>query len=247
MIKRLKQNQVFPHIISIFLLIFFSVILVNYVNLDDLKEKVSLLSDTNSFWGMILFITGVILLYIFLFPSTVLGAASGVIFEFWYGVLIYSVACFVASILIFLLVRFLLKDKTQRLIEKKKQLKDVQLLAEKEGVRFLFFIRFLPIHATFINSLLAVSIIKPSKFLLSCLFLIPEWIFHVYIGYVASITSRNAIQSGLSFEDYFRIILLIISISAIVYLGWIAQKIIRQSKIKSGNEITPIINAVKEG
>ena len=247
MIKRLKQNQVFPHIISIFLLIFFSVILVNYVNLDDLKEKVSLLSDTNSFWGMILFITGVILLYIFLFPSTVLGAASGVIFEFWYGVLIYSVACFVASILIFLLVRFLLKDKTQSIIEKKKQLKNVQSLAEKEGLRFLFFIRFLPIHATFINSLLAVSIIKPSKFLLSCLFLIPEWIFHVYIGYVASITSRNAIQSGLSFEDYFRIILLIISISAIVYLGWIAQKIIRQSKIKSGNEITPIINAVKEG
>lgn len=247
MIKRLKQNQVFPHIISIVLLIFFSVILVNYVNLDDLKERVSLLSDTNSFWGMILFITGVIVLYIFLFPSTVLGAASGVIFEFWYGVLVYSAACFLASILIFLLVRFLLKDKTQRLIEKKKQLKDVQLLAEKEGVRFLFFIRFLPVHATFINSLFAVSIIKPSKFLLSCLFLIPEWIFHVYIGYVASITSQNAIQSGLSFEDYFRIILLIISISAIVYLGWIAQKIIRKSKIKSGNEITPIINAVKEG
>jgi uncharacterized membrane protein YdjX (TVP38/TMEM64 family) len=247
MIKRLKQNQVLPHIISIVLLIFFSVILVNYVNLDDLKEKVSLLSDTNSFWGMILFITGVIILYIFLFPSTVLGAASGVIFEFWYGALVYSAACFLASILIFLLVRFLLKDKTQRLIENKQQLKDVQSLAEKEGVRFLFFIRFLPVHATFINSLLAVSIIKPSKFLLSCLFLIPEWIFHVYIGYVASITSHNAIQRGLSFEDYFRITLLIISISAIVYLGWIAQKIIRQSKIKSDNEITPIINAVKEG
>jgi uncharacterized membrane protein YdjX (TVP38/TMEM64 family) len=139
----------------------------------------------------------------------------------------------------------LFKEKTQRFILKKKQLSDVQLLAEKEGLRFIFFIRFLPVHATFINSLFAVSTIKSSKFLLSCLFLIPEWMLHVYIGHVASITSINVIQHGLSIEDYIRIILLLISISSIIYLGWLAQKVIKQSKIKSGKNTAAIIDTIK--
>ena len=246
MIKGLKQNQVFPQILSIVLLIFFSIILVNLLDLDNLKEETYLLTETDSIGGTLIYLIVTGILYIFLFPSTVLGAASGVIFEFWYGVAIYSSACFSASILIFLLTRSLLRERIQRLIKKKKQLADVQSLVEKEGIRFLFFIRFLPVHATFINLLLAVSTVKPSKFLISCLFLIPEWIFHVYIGYVTSITSRNATQYGLSMEDYFRIILLLISVSAIVYLGWIAQKIIRQSKIRTKHEAKPVINTLKE-
>jgi uncharacterized membrane protein len=90
-----------------------------------------------------------------------------------------------------------------------------------------------------------VSVIRPSKYFLSCLFLIPEWILHVYIGYVATITSHNLIQQEFSIEDYVRIILLIISISAIVYLGWMAQKVIKQSKINSSDEATTIINTIK--
>ena len=85
MIKRLKQNQVLPQLVSVVLLIFFSVVLVNLVNLDYLKEKAFLLLNSDGFWGLILFTTGIILLYVFLFPSTVLGAASGVIFGFWFG------------------------------------------------------------------------------------------------------------------------------------------------------------------
>jgi uncharacterized membrane protein YdjX (TVP38/TMEM64 family) len=233
MLRKLKQSQILPQLISIILVIFFSVVLVNIINLAGLKETAILLIATEGILGIPIFFASNALLYIFLIPSTVLGAASGVIFGFWVGLLIYSASCFVASILIFLLIRFLFKDKTQQLISKKKRLREIQSLAEKEGLRFLFFIRFLPVHATFINSLFAVSRVKPSKFLLSCLFLIPEWILHVYIGYVASITSQHVIEQGLSIEDYFRITLLVISISAIVYLGWMAQKVIKKSKANS--------------
>ncbi len=233
MFKKLKQNQVFPQIVSIALVIFFSVILINLIDLRALNEKAVALMEADSIWGIPLFFSGNVFLYVLLVPSTVLGAASGVVFGFWAGVLFYATSCFTASLLIFLLIRYLFKDKTQRFIFKKKQLSDIQSLAEKEGLRFIFFIRFLPVHATFINSLFAVSTIKPSKFLISCLFLIPEWFLHVYIGYVASITSRNVIQHGLSVEDYIRIILLFVSISAIVYLGWLAQKVIKRSKVKS--------------
>jgi uncharacterized membrane protein YdjX (TVP38/TMEM64 family) len=246
MFKKLKQNQVFPQIVSIALVIFFSVILINLIDLTALKEKSVVLMENESIWGIPLFFSGNVLLYVLLVPSTVLGASSGVVFGFWNGVLFYASSCFTASLLIFLLIRYLFKDKTQRFILKKKQLTDIQSLAEKEGLRFIFFIRFLPVHATFINSLFAVSTIKPSKFILSCLFLIPEWILHVYIGYVASITSRNVIQQGLSVEDYIRIILLLVSISAIVYLGWLAQKVIKQSKVKSNKVAAETINTIKE-
>ena len=84
-----------------------------------------------------------------------------------------------------------------------------------------------------------------SKFLITCLFLIPEWILHVYIGYVASLTTQNAIQQGLQIEDYYRIISLIISIIVIIYLGWMAQKFIRNSKTQIGSENLSIINQKK--
>jgi uncharacterized membrane protein YdjX (TVP38/TMEM64 family) len=245
MIKIVKQNHILSQLLSIALIIFFSVVLINLINITELKEKSALLIEADSYLGIPLFFILNLILYILLVPSTVLGATSGVFFGLWTGIVIYSVACFAASILTFFVVRYLFKDKVQQMIKNKGRLLEVQSLAEKEGIRLLFFIRFLPVHATFINALFSVSSISKSKFLISCLFLLPEWILHVYIGYVASLTTQNAMQQGLLLEDYYRIISLIISIIAITYLGWMAQKVIRKSKSQNGNENLTIINQTK--
>lgn len=245
MIKMLRQNQVLPQLVSIGLIIFFCVVLINLININELREKATLLIDADSFWGISVFFAVNLVLYILLVPSTVLGAASGAIFGFWTGIIFYSASCFIASILTFAVVKFIFEDKIQQLIKKKSKLIEVQSLVEKEGIKLFFFVRFLPVHATIINALFSVSSISVSKFLITCLFLIPEWILHVYIGYVASLTTQNAIQQGLQIEDYYRIISLIISIIVIIYLGWIAQKFIRKSKTQIGSENLSVINQKK--
>ncbi len=245
MILKLKQNQLLLQLASIALIIFFSVILINFINISELKYNAALYVETDGVLGIVIYFVVNAVLYIMLIPSTVLGAASGVIFGFWHGIIFYSASCFSASLVTFLCVRFFLKDKTQQLVHRKSRLLEIQSLVQKEGLRFLFFIRFLPVHATFVNSLLSVSTVKPSKFLLSCVFLLPEWILHVYIGYVTTVTTQNFIEQGFGIEDYFRVISLIVSIVAILYLGWMAQKVFIQSNpdLKKGKK--SIANSVK--
>jgi uncharacterized membrane protein YdjX (TVP38/TMEM64 family) len=245
MIKNSKNYQIVSQLVSIALIIFFSIILINLIDIPELREIASLLLEADNFWGIPLFFAGNIVLYVLLVPSTVLGAASGVIFGLWTGIVIYSASCFTSSILTFLVLRFLFKHKAQQLIKKKNKMIELQSLAEKEGLRLLFFIRFLPVHATIINALLSVSSVNVSKFFITCLFLIPEWTLHVYIGYVASLTTQNAIQQGLMIEDYYRIISLIISIIAITYLGWMAQKVIRKPKATTETKDLAIIKQEK--
>jgi uncharacterized membrane protein YdjX (TVP38/TMEM64 family) len=244
-IKRLFQNQLFPPLVSIALIIFFSVVLINLTDFAELEEKAAQLIDTNGVLGMPLFLAGSAALYILLFPSTVLGAASGVIFGFWFGILVYSVSCLIASFITFLVVRFFFRNKAQKMILNRNRLAQIQSIADSEGIKFLFFLRFLPVHATIVNSLLALSLIKPSKFLLSCIFLVPEWILHVYIGYVTSVTTMNAIQQGLGPTDYFRIVSLIISIIAIVYLASLAQKALRKSGVNMNKDSSTELNMIK--
>ena len=113
-----------------------------------------------AFGEYLLFFAVNLVLYILLVPSTVLGAASGAIFGFWTGIIFYSASCFIASILTFTVVKFVFEDKIQRLIKKKSKLVEVQSLAEKEGIKLFFFVRFLPVHATIINALFSVSSIE---------------------------------------------------------------------------------------
>ena len=95
MIKRLKQNQVLPQLVSVVLLIFFSVVLVNLVNLDYLKEKAFLLLDSDGFWGLILFTTGIILLYVLLFLLAWIGADWATRFQYGVmGILALALASF---------------------------------------------------------------------------------------------------------------------------------------------------------
>jgi uncharacterized membrane protein YdjX (TVP38/TMEM64 family) len=241
LIEKLKNNTILPQLVSIALVIFFSVILINAVDLIELKAYAETITKSYGAFGTLIYILINAVLYIFLLPSTVLGASSGVVFGFINGTIVYSISCLAASVFIFYMSRFLFREKIQNLIKRKPHLAEAQNLIENEGIRFLFLIRFLPVHATFINLIFAVSKIKPSKFLLSCLFLLPEWILHVYIGYVASLAAQNAMQQGLILEDYYRIFSLIISIIAITYFAWLAQKIIKKSKSKISSNEKPVV------
>jgi len=230
----LKRNKnIMVQILSVVLLFFFSVVLINWIDPNTFRNQFGDMVSKNSDWGWLVFILVAAFLYAFFIPSTLLGATSGVLFGFVEGSIIYVTACFLSSLVVFVLVRNLLRNRIQEKIKSNEHLSEIQSVIENKGLRLLFLIRYVPVHVTFINLLLGISRIKPRRFLTSCFFLLPEWILHVYIGYVAYSTSQVILKEGIAVEDIFRIGSLILSIGVIMYLSWIAQKVVKQSRQKS--------------
>lgn len=216
-------------LLSVVLLIFFSIVLVNALNFDSFHENYEYIISRFGLWSLfiILFITAI--LYSAAIPSTVLGAASGAALGFILGTLVYISASFIGSLLVYMISRTILQNQLHKRIRKNKYLGKMESVMEKEGIRFLFMIRFIPVHASFVNAFFGISGIKPRKFLISCLFLLPELILHVYTGYCA--VSIGTMQfRDLELPDIARIVSLVIAIGAIIYLGWIAGKVQKEIK-----------------
>jgi uncharacterized membrane protein YdjX (TVP38/TMEM64 family) len=229
LVKRFVEKKSFLlQLIPIILIFFFSVILVNTINIEFIKEKFSPLIN-NPFQGELgLYILINALLYLFLFPSTVLGASTGILFGFFYGSIVYIVSCLISSIAAFFLSRYFLKPYIQKQIALKGY-SGVPNIIEKEGFKFLFLIRYLPVHVTFINALFGSTRISTRNFFITCVFILPEWLIQVYTGYMA--TSIKTM--GNNSPDIFRIISFVISILAVLYLNRIAFKVIKENKLKN--------------
>jgi len=217
-------------VLSIVLLFFFGVVLVNALDLDSIGGSVEGLLGPHRGWSTILFILITAVLYTLVFPSTVLGAASGVSFGIVQGCAVFITATLMASVLVYALARTLLRRPLQGLVRKSEFLQSVEKVIEGEGVRFLFLIRYAPVHATFVSALLGMAGISPRGFFLSCLVLLPEWVLHVYVGYVAASTPALTGTSQWEVADLVRIASMVIAIVAVSYLGWVARKAIERAK-----------------
>lgn len=210
-------------IISIFLLLFFSVVLVNALNFDSIQKNEEWIISRYGVWSLFLLLFITAILYSAAIPSTVLGAASGAALGFFQGILVYISASLISSVLVYYISRTIRLEKLLSRIRKNEYFRRMENVIDKEGLRFLFFIRFIPVHASFVNAFFGISGIKPRKFLISCIFLLPELILHVYTGYCAA--SVAMIEGGAwGLADIARVASLIIAIGAIVYLGWLAEK-----------------------
>ena len=218
------KNNAVREILSVVLIIFFSVVLVNALDFKSIQNSLEYLSSQYGLWALFIILLITALFYSAAVPSTVLGAASGAALGFSQGFLLYTAAVFTGSLFVYLISRTVLKDPLLRRIRKNKYLGQLEKVIEKEGLAFLFFIRFVPVHATFANTFFGVAGISPRKFLLSCLFLIPELLLHVYTGYCA--VSLSTVQNtGWNIADTAKVVSLVLAIGAFIYIGRIAGKV----------------------
>ena len=218
-------SQVF----SIILLLFFTVVLVNALDFELIQKNEQIFINRFGASSVFIYLFIIVILYSFAFPSTVLGATSGATLGILPGIVVYVSASFLSSVIVYAVSRTILRSSIHKLIKKNEFLSNLEKVIDKEGFRFLFLVRFVPVHATFISALYGIVDIKPSRFLISCLFLLPELFFHVYVGYVAA-TMLSLVQSQQwDIADIIRIVTLFIAIVTVVYLGWIARKAIQKS------------------
>lgn len=227
-----RRAGIGSQLILIILLFFFSVVLVNIVDFNSIKQSETTMINRLGEWSLLIFIFITAILYAGAFPSAILGAASGAVLGILNGVFIYIPAAFIASIVIYYISRIFLQNKLHKLVKKNKLLTNLEKIADKEGLHFLLILRYLPVHPTFISAFFGIVKIKPGRFLISLLFLLPELILQVYIGYVAVSMPGLLSEQSWGFADFMKIFSLVIAIASVIYLGWIARKTIQKTKVQ---------------
>ena len=228
--KRLSwKTGIGLQVLSIILLLFFTVVLVNALDFKFIQKNEQIFINRFGASSVFIYLFITVILYTFAFPSTVLGATSGAVLGILPGIVVYVSASFISSAIVYAVSRTVLRNPIHRLIKKNQFLSNLESVIDKEGFRFLFLVRFVPVHATFVSALYGIVGIKPGRFLISCLFLLPELIFHVYVGYVAGTMPSLVQNQQWEIADIVRIVTLIVAVVTVIYLGWIARKAIQGS------------------
>jgi uncharacterized membrane protein YdjX (TVP38/TMEM64 family) len=147
------------------------------------KDALVGLADAHPIWSRITFLVAYLILGLFGLPgSTVLNLTSGLLFDFWGGLLLVILASTLASSLAFFSFRYLFRGFVEAKVRGHFPRLEEDL--QREGAYFVFAMRLFPvIPYSFTNLVLAVS---PVSFLLylgvSLLALLPRYLLYVYAG-----------------------------------------------------------------
>jgi len=153
----------------IFVALFFSLDIAQYLDLAYIKSKQSAIDDYYSLnpvrTGLIFFVSYIVITGVSLPGAGILTLAGGAIFGVVWGSILVSFASVFGATMAFLVARYLFHDYVQTKF--KKQLEPINHGIRKEGNLYLFTIRFVPIFPFFIvNNLMALTPIKTINFAL---------------------------------------------------------------------------------
>lgn len=163
-----------------------------------------------------------------------MGSMAGAIFGLTWGSILFIFSCMLACLFAFYLTRLFLFNKIQQKIHATPKLESLQIAVENEGLLLLCLIRFLPIHATVLNLLLAVTRVNLRQFLFSSACMIPEWLAYIYLGAAAAETERLGLTSQPSMvQDILKVTTFVLVIIAISYASKVAQKSLRNTNSKT--------------
>lgn len=163
-----------------------------------------------------------------------MGSMAGAIFGLTWGSILFVFSCMLACLFAFYLTRVFLFNKIQQKIQATPKLESLQTAVENEGMLLLCLIRFLPIHATVLNLLLAVTRVNLRQFLFSSACMIPEWLAYIYLGAAAAETERLGLTSEPSMiNNILKVTTFILVVIAISYASKVAQKSLQTGRTKA--------------
>jgi uncharacterized membrane protein YdjX (TVP38/TMEM64 family) len=232
--KKLRDSILqFFAVALLFILIFAAVRLLFYFRITD---GLQIVFKANETWGWLLYILLNAVLFCLCMPGAVLGSMAGAVLGLAWGSILFIFSSLLACLFVFYLTRLFLFNRVQQKVEKSTRLKNLQVTVENEGMLLLCLIRFLPVHATVLNLLLAVTRVNVRQFLMSCACMIPEWLAYIYLGVTAAEAERLGLANAPSaVHDILKIITFILVITAISYAGRVAQRSLQNAKSNAGS------------
>ncbi len=143
-------------------------------------------------WGPIVFIAAVIVLEPFFVPSSLMGITAGVAFGLWKGYLVYIAAVYVASLLVYVLGRRLLRRPVLHLLDRRRSVSQAVAAAKRDGARLVFWIRLLPLNPAIFSYAFGALKVPFRAFALGNLGMFPGMFFDVYLGTMAAHVTKMA-------------------------------------------------------
>lgn len=198
--KKLTKKLIFVAIVIVFLFLYKTLGLDQYLSLELLKTRQSeLLAFYESSPGSVIFyfITLYIVLVALSFPgASVLTLAAGAIFGLVKGTIIVSISSTIGATLAFLASRYLFKELVEDKFKSK--LEGINKGIDHEGIFYLFGLRLLPIFPFFIvNIVMGVTRISPlTYFWVSLVGMFPGTV--VYINAGTQLSKIDSIKSVLT-------------------------------------------------
>lgn len=182
---------------------------------------------------------GFILLFVVLTPVFVsvdtLCFAAGLLFSIGAGVLYIIIATYLASALIFLLGRYLIKDRVIAFISKHKQLAALDTAIDKQPFKLMFLLRLTPLPFAMLGYALSATQVKFWAYLGATSGILIYNCSLVYMGYttkhLAGLFSGSAKQSDVPYP--LLALGVVVSLLVLFYVTKIARETINQLSSES--------------
>ena len=219
--------QAVPVILTFILLAFF----IDYLKKSGVQQILINWISSKPAISIFLFLITSVLLYSIAFSGNMLAAIALVLFGFAKGSVLLIVSGILSSVLVFLAVRFLFHKSAQRWLQRRPLLRRIQESIAAEGIKFYCLIRFSPLHAAFITSLMAMSTMRFRDFIISLSMMLPQWLLFMYFAFLAAQSVQLAQSScTLTTADVLRFVTLGLFIGVLVYVMQIAKRVVRQAQ-----------------
>jgi len=170
------------------------------------------------------FVTAYLILGLFGLPgSTVLNLTSGLLFDFWQGLLLVVAGSTLASSLAFFSFRYLFRDFVKTRVQRR--FPNIEETLKSEGAYFVFAMRLVPlVPYSLTNLILSVSPVSFwTYFGMTLLAMLPRYLLYVYTGaYLGDIRDPNDLFSPS----------LIVALALLAVLPLVSRWIARKLKLR---------------
>jgi uncharacterized membrane protein YdjX (TVP38/TMEM64 family) len=189
------------------------------------KDALVALADTRPWLAPLLFCAAYAILGLCGLPgSTALMLAAGVLFDFWKGLGLVTLASTAASALAFVSFRYLFREFVERRVSGR--LREVEEGLRREGAYLVFAMRLLPvIPYSVTNLVLSISPVGFGTYVgMSLLALLPRYVLYVYAG-----THLGDVQN----PDDLLSPALIAVLALLAVMPWIVRRVVRSARPKT--------------
>lgn len=225
---KMKKTIKLALLLAILLIMF----LLNYFGVVDFffnTLKLKLFLEGLGIWGMVIFAVLFVLATIFLIPGSVLVIVAGLVYGPIKGSIIALVSATIASVVCFVLARYLGREAISNRFKNNKVFQGVEEGLEKYGLEFLIITRLVPLFPyTLQNYAYGLTNMQLSKFaIISFLTMIPGTLMYVLLG-------SSIGNDGLNFY--------VVALSALIaiILIFIMKKVKNRYKIKEEEDVEKI-------
>ena len=180
--------------------------------------------------GPVIFVGVYSVLTAIFFPSNVLGLAAGAMFEFWHGVIVMAFATIGGAIVMFILARWMMKKRVEKMLESHPKLLAVDEAVSREGFKLMFLLRLSPIPFAPLSYVLGSSKVRFFPYLFACIGMFLSNIPIVYYGFVAKhVMKLTGHTEDFPISHYVGLFIgLVVAIGTTVYVSFVVRRALKR-------------------